>query len=256
MQYLGGKARISKRLSLFINNLLLPEQPFVDLFCGSCNIIAKIDNNRLRIANDIHPYLIAMWKQVQNDWTPPSVVTEEMYKDIRSNKDRDKALSGFVGFGCSFAGKWFGGYARSKALNRSRAINAKNGLLKKKPGIIDVEFLNKNYSDVTIPQGSLVYCDIPYRGTTGYKFGDFNHDEFYNFVINNTKDGTEFIISEYKHNVRDDFEIIWFCESSQEIRNKQNKRNKTVETLSIYKHRPKNYRDQRLVYGPLFKGIE
>ena len=41
-------------------------------------------------------------------------------------------LSGcsFVGFGCSFAGKWFGGYARSND-KRNYAKMAKNSLNKK-----------------------------------------------------------------------------------------------------------------------------
>ena len=63
MQYFGGKVRISKNLALFINNQLKENQTFVDLFCGSCNVISKIDNNRLRIANDKHYYLIEMWKE-------------------------------------------------------------------------------------------------------------------------------------------------------------------------------------------------
>ena len=71
MHYFGGKQRISKSLSEYLNLQLKEGQPFVDLFCGSCNIISKIDNNRLRIANDKHKYLIAMWKALQNGWQMP-----------------------------------------------------------------------------------------------------------------------------------------------------------------------------------------
>ena len=63
------------------------EQPFVDLFCGSCNIITKIDDNRVRIANDKHKYLISMWKELQNGWTPPQNLTREEYINIKNNKD-------------------------------------------------------------------------------------------------------------------------------------------------------------------------
>ena len=65
MRYFGGKQRISGPLSDYLNKCLKKEQPFVDLFCGSCNVISKIDNNRLRIANDKHEYLIAMWGGVE-----------------------------------------------------------------------------------------------------------------------------------------------------------------------------------------------
>ena len=36
-----------------------------------------------------------------------------------------------------------------------------------------------DYRDVKIPAGSLVYADPPYRGTSGYVCGDFDHDAFY-----------------------------------------------------------------------------
>ncbi len=55
-----------------------------------------------------------MWKQLQLGWMPPDIVTENDYKEIRNNLDKDKALSGFTGVGCAFAGKWLGGYARGK----------------------------------------------------------------------------------------------------------------------------------------------
>ena len=74
MRYFGGKQRISKPLSIFLNSQLKENQTFVDLFCGSCNIISKIDDNRLRIANDKHKYLIAMWKDVQNGRTFPNKI--------------------------------------------------------------------------------------------------------------------------------------------------------------------------------------
>lgn len=113
MQYFGGKVRISKSLSEFLSNQLKENQPFVDLFCGSCNIISKIDGNRLRIANDKHYYLIEMWKALQNGFELPDILSEEEYKYIKNNKEKNPYLTGFVGFGCSFAGKWFGGYARN-----------------------------------------------------------------------------------------------------------------------------------------------
>ena len=99
MRYFGGKQRISKELSNFLNGNLKDGQPFVDLFCGACNIVSKIDSNRLRIANDKHKYLIAMWKSLQQGREMPNSVSEEQYKYIRDHKDEDMALTGFVGFG-------------------------------------------------------------------------------------------------------------------------------------------------------------
>lgn len=37
---------------------------------------------------------------------------------------------------------------------------------------------NGDYRDVLIPEGAVVYCDIPYKGTGGYG-SKFDHDDFY-----------------------------------------------------------------------------
>lgn len=236
MHYFGGKARISKLLSEFLNNQLKENQPFVDLFCGSCNIISKIDNNRLRIANDKHYYLIEMWKALQNGWEMPNNISEEEYKYIKDNKNENPALTGFVGFGLSYSGKWFGGYCRDNT-GRNYCLNAKNSNKKILKTINDVLFYNKDYKDVDIPIGSLVYCDIPYKNTTQYcknEVGEFNHEEFYQWVRDNS-DKYDIYISEYKKNIPNDFEIVWEKESKKDIRNKENKREITIEVLIKYK---------------------
>ena len=235
MGYFGGKQRISKQLARYLNMLLKDNQPFVDLFCGSCNIITKIDGSRLKIANDKHKYLISMWKELQNGWIPPQTVTRQEYKQIRDNKDNLPHLTGFVGFGCSFAGKWFEGYAVCG--NRNYCKNAYNGTMKKLKYLHNVDFYNLNYNEVIIPKGSLVYCDIPYRDTTPYckkEVGIFNHEEFYQWVRDNS-DTYDIYVSEYKKNVPDDFEIVWELESKKDIRDVENKRVKTVEVLMQYK---------------------
>lgn len=237
MQYFGGKQRISKPLSKFLNSQLKENQTFVDLFCGSCNIISKIDNNRLRIANDKHKYLIAMWKALQKGWKMPNTITEEEYKYIKSNKDENLPLTGFVGFGCSYSGKWFGGYCRNNT-NRNYCLNAKNSNLKILNNIQDVIFYNLNYDEVNIPLGSLVYSDPPYKNSTPYcksEVGEFNHDKFYEWVRNNSKK-YDIYISEYKQNIPDDFKIVWEYESKKDIRNKNNQQEKTIEVLIQYRN--------------------
>ncbi len=53
-----------------------------------------------------------------------------------------------------------------------------------------------NYNEVTIPHGSIIYCDPPYAGTAEYKEGSFNHIEFWEWCrkISNTN---KIYISEY-----------------------------------------------------------
>lgn len=87
----------------------------VSLFCGSCAVEAKLAPYFKKvICNDAHPYLMEMWKALQQGWEPPDIVTEAEYQYIKAHKDEDPALTAFVGFGCTFGAKWFGGYARDK----------------------------------------------------------------------------------------------------------------------------------------------
>ena len=47
--------------------------------------------------------------------------------------------------------------------------------------------LNRSYEQVSITGMAdeiILYCDIPYRGTTPYKDGGFNHEEFYEWAKN------------------------------------------------------------------------
>ena len=237
MRYFGGKQRISKPLSKFLNEQLKDGQPFVDLFCGSCNVIVNIDGDRLKIANDKHKYLIAMWIELQKGWIPPQNLTLEEYQYINANKDEKPHLTGFVGFGCSFAGKWFGGYARtSGGRNENFCLSSHRSSISKINKMSDVSFNNDDYSNVNIPIGSLVYCDIPYKNTPTYcknEVGEFDHDRFYQWVRDNSHK-YDIYISEYKYNVPNDFEIVWEYKSKKEIRNKDNERETTVEVLMRY----------------------
>ena len=106
MPYFGGKAKIAKELAAFINTTYLQgnNKPFIDAFCGSCNIISKIDDKRIRIANDKHKELMAMWQWVQEHGIDrlPTDVSKELYYYIKTSTTYPDWLKGFVGFGVFF----------------------------------------------------------------------------------------------------------------------------------------------------------
>ena len=127
---------------------------------------------------------------------------------------------------------------RQTLMNNLQELLNKNSNLKILPKIQDIIFYNEDYKDVDIPIGSLVYCDIPYKDTTPYsnkEVGIFDHEEFYQWVRNNS-DKYDIYMSEYKHNVPEDFEIVWEKKSKKEIRNKNNERELTIEILMKYKN--------------------
>lgn len=63
---------------------------------------------------------------------------------------------------------------RLENLERLQSLQYLEGLA----GLECLQVLKCDYRAVTIPRGGVVYCDIPYKGTSGY-IGGFNHDEFY-----------------------------------------------------------------------------
>lgn len=237
MQYFGGKAKIAKELSVVLNNYLLGnDKPFIDAFCGSCNIISKIDSNRIRIANDKHKELIAMWQWVKEKGVDrlPTDVSKELYYYIKTSTTSPDWLKGFVGFGCSSAGKWWGGYATSDNKERNHAMNAYNSTKKKMVGLKDVNFVCGDYFDIVIPSvPSIIYCDIPYKNTTGYIGGTFNHEQFYQWTYSMKALGHIVLVSEYEMNVPLDMvnNIVWRKESKKDIRDKDDVQQKTVEVL-------------------------
>jgi len=236
MHYLGGKFRISKPLSEFLNSKMSENDTFVDLFCGSLNIATNIKSKNI-ILNDKHRYLIKMWEKCLKGWTPPSFVSEEEYRQIKQNPDLyDPALVGFVGFACSFSGKWWGGYCRDNT-GRNYAKNGSNSIVKKIDKLRgkNITLFNLDYSDVEIPENSVVYCDIPYRNSTRYspkEAGSFDHDLFYEWVKNMSRQKScQIFVSEYSSNIPKGFETVWECQSKKDIRDKDGIQRKTTEVL-------------------------
>ena len=204
MRYVGGKSKIAPAIAKIINSE--GGGTFISLFCGSCAVECKVEGFDKIICNDKHPYLIALYRALQNGYEPPDVVSEEEYRYARLHKDEDKARAGFIGFACSFGGKWFGGYARAKKSVRGYAHEGKVSLERQLPFLREMEFVCGDYKDVPVPDGSVVYADPPYFGTTKYKYG-IDHDEFWEYMRSLAKRGCKVFVSE--QTAPPDFKCVW-----------------------------------------------
>lgn len=229
MHYFGGKFKISKDLANVLNPIT-KGKPFVDLFCGACNVVEKITTASSRMANDNNPYLIALLKAIQDGYEPPTHVTREQYNYVMGHLDENPVLSGFVGIGCSHSGGWKNGYAKSDKYHANYAKDAHNSLLKQKQKLNGVLFTSCDYDKVLIPDGAVVYCDPPYRKKRKHYFvNKFDYDAFIEWVEAN-KGKYDICISEYKENFAQwpsNYEIVWEKESCQEM----SKHKKTTEVL-------------------------
>jgi len=198
---MGGKGKIGKKIASFLNARIAAgnHTTYWEPFVGSCWVMQHIEAEK-RLGSDISEPLISLWAALQNGWIPPEEVDETLYKAAKDGKVYSK-MEAFIGYGCSWGGKWFGGYAKVTPGKRynddSYAKVAKRSLLKKLPFVEDVEFFIGHYDEGDPPKGSLVYADPPYAGTTGYSYApNFDHDYFWE-VMRKWSAVAEVYISEY-----------------------------------------------------------
>lgn len=200
MKYMGSKKQYINEILPIILKDRKKHQCYVEPFAGGMNVIEHVDGNR--IANDINYYIIKLYQSIVYDnWIPPDEISFEEYnhiKDFRELYQHVPQLIGFVGIGCSFGGKWFGGYARSNTENgipRNHCLESKKSILKQKDKLYGTWFSFGSYNKLNIPKESIIYCDIPYQDTTKYK-SNIDYDKFWNWARDKSKDGHKVFISE------------------------------------------------------------
>ena len=89
----------------------------------------------------------------------------------------------------------------------------------------NLQITNLSYSDVVVKDNSIIYCDPPYKGTEEYKKGGFNHDEFYEWCIDNEN---SVFISEYQ--MPNEFKLIASFEHKSTLSATNNDK-KVIENL-------------------------
>jgi len=229
---MGSKNRIAKEMLPIILKDRKADQYYVEPFVGGCNMIDKVGGGR--IGNDVNPYLIAMWKALVYDGCKPFKVNKDEYTDIRINREfyADWEV-GWVGFNCSYCGKFFAGYAGEYRNTRNYQDEAIGNVTKQIPNLIGVDFYNLDYWELEIPPNSIIYCDPPYENTAGYKV-QFDHAKFWQWVRDKTLEGHKVFVSEY--NAPFDFVEVWSKELKSQLsaNGKAGGDKASIEKLFIY----------------------
>ena len=194
-----------------------PDQCFVDAFCGGCHIIGAVPDMYPRIANDNNRYLVAMLKDLTASQTAiayPSVITREFYGEVRASYyaddgKYDDALIGWIGFMASRNGRFYdGGYSGHNVGGRDYINENIRNINAQIPYLRSIEWQSGDYSSMTIPDNSLIYCDPPYKGTTAYSTSrGFDYPLFYDWCRSKSKEGHTVFVSEYSMPL--DFKPIW-----------------------------------------------
>ena len=201
MQYQGGKSRIARPIAEIIRRMYPTAEEIWEPFCGGGAVTLALSKAGFVVhASDIHPDLILMWQAVMSgDEAVLADVTEEEYNALKTAPP--SARRGFVGFGASFGGSWFGGYGRKdKAHVRDYVWESSQIELRRFSPRAD--FACRSYTET--PADALVYADIPYQGTKVYNRSAFDHAEFWQWV--RERHGPTFV-SELAG--PDDMQVVW-----------------------------------------------
>jgi DNA adenine methylase len=235
LKYMGSKSRLAKELAPKLNEIIHNNNidTYIEPFVGGANMIEHIKCKN-KIGSDNNEYLIDMWISLQNGWLPPEELTREMYEDIKNNKEEyGKALVAIAGFCATYNAKWFGGYAglvKTKiGTYRNYYDESVRNIQKQMLNLMDVEFLNRDYTYFTGYKNCLIYCDPPYKGTTQYGTSKyFDYDKFWSWVREMSRYNTV-LVSEY--NAPKDFNCIY--EKTLTTTLDKNTRKKDVEKLFV-----------------------
>ena len=201
MQYQGGKSRIGRPIAEIVRRMYPTATEIWEPFCGGGAVTLALSKVGFKVhASDIHPDLILMWQAVMaGDEAVLADVTEEEYNALKNAPP--SARRGFVGFGASFGGRWFGGYGRRPYMpSRNMSHESARNNLRMRGR--QIKFAHCSYTDT--PTDALVYADIPYLGTETYNRSAFDHQAFWQWVRD--RNGPTFV-SELVG--PDDMQVVW-----------------------------------------------
>lgn len=207
MKYMGSKARIAKDILPIMLKDRKEGQYWVEPFVGGANLIDKVSGKC--IGNDANKYIIALLKYMQSDNLDIALVTQDEYTIVKNNKEKyPDWYIGYVGYQLSYGAQFFSSYRKDSIGKRNYAEEAKRNIEKQSKNIQHIQFYNKNYKELDIPKNSLIYCDPPYKNTSGYSNAPtFNHDEFWKWAEQKVKDGHTVFVSEYS--APNEWECVW-----------------------------------------------
>lgn len=259
MIYLGSKNRYAKEIIPIINKFIKDNniKEFYDIFTGGANIADKIICEKI-VANDLNPCIISLHKQAQKDFSKiPTSYTKEEYlsaysnfKLLREHLFENKTLDEFqeivnmplyiIGAYenyTTYSHKGFcGSYLKPIDPKSGRKPHTEARLNHYKQSLEEnykkINFISKNYIDLEIPKNAVIYCDPPYKNTTGYDTKEFNHEEYYNWLRKKSKTNPIFISEQ---DMPKDFTLIW--EQTVKREAALNTKKKAVEKLYFIDNR-------------------
>jgi len=205
MKFMGSKARIAKHI-IPIMESYRDGRPWVEPFVGGGNSIDKIGGEAFGFDNN--PDVISALSSIRDSVSElPKNNKEFSERDYKiAKKNLDYPHRSYIGFSCSYGGKWFGGWCRDSLNKRDYVNESYRNSLAQSTRLQNIELCCSEYYSLSLPNSSLIYCDPPYKGTTGYH-NTFDSDFFWNWCRGMHKAGHTVFVSEYE--APNDFECVW-----------------------------------------------
>jgi len=209
LRYMGSKAKYVKHIVPILIEGHDQTKPYVEPFVGGGNLFSEVPAE-IKWGNDAAEYAVALLEGLAKGWVPPEILSESDYYLIKEDPfGYEPALVGFAAYCCSYAGKFWGGYARgntNKGTPRNFASEQARSLEKQRKGLVGAKFTNLSYLEMGIQPGSTIYCDPPYANTTGYK-GGFDHEDFWQWCDELVAKGCRVFVSEYT--APKEWSVVW-----------------------------------------------
>ena len=202
MRYVGGKQRIAKRIAEVILADTSARGHYIEPFVGGGAVGAvlggEFDHARY---SDSHEDLVLMWQALERGDEFPETLTRGEWETLRSSPP--SAMRGLAGFGGSFSGKWFAGYAKGGYNANGQPRNHYGESLRRARrdiegmrGRVSTSFRRCSFDEVQVIPECVVYADPPYKGTLGYG-AEFDHAMFWSTVARWSALGAYVYVSEY-----------------------------------------------------------
>ena len=224
MLYMGGKARIARRVVEAILKSTPNRTRWVEPMVGGAWVLEYAAPHFEELyAGDVVPDLQLLYEAVAGGWGPPKTLSRDEYRELETSEPGP--LRGFAGFGCSFQGKWFGGWNWDILNGKRPHRDIAWGNLERRKGVFArTTFKTQSYSEWDIRPGDVVYCDPPYANTTPYDATEgFDHGEFWRWCQEQVGLGANVFVSEYNRPEEVPVEEIWSRASRQTMGTKETK---------------------------------
>ncbi len=204
MRYSGGKMRQARVLAEWVSKLIRKGQDYYEPFCGAlgsarlCVPAAMKGGAARAVLSDSSEPLMTMWRAVRDGWVPPAKISRKIYDRLSRTRDPRDPMTAFVGFGCSFGGRYFNPYPQAgidDAARRARDLVMKKAQALWYPQVV---FRLTDYQRVR-PRNALLYLDPPYVGSAKvHSHREFDGVQFWAYARELVETGNTVMVSSFQ----------------------------------------------------------